>query len=373
MTSYLPESRILEAGSILYSPAARYAATHMQGGRLTQDSIASCQEESAQSKDAASKCIILGARASLPQPNTPSSKDELMILAEAFVKAFSSMDKSVITQHNDYVQLQQLDQTQTQAVLQSTTNAINQEEAANTLSAQISDYQQKMASNETILGWTMFGLGIALMLGTFISGFFDFGASDAALPEEAELLDMGATAMEEAGDSADSAVDDLSSNIDDADLAGSTEDSSTMSESESSIDEVDTTAENNEQTAARDLNKSSETASSTALRWLKGWGKVLLKMTIGAGFASPMLVKGIVNIKYLAPQLQQLSDSQSNVGQALDALQVNNMYFQFLQQLVQREGSVMQDETNNASEVIDTFSSVTSAYRGISYGLANAV
>src|SRR5689334_9163102 len=66
----------------------------------------------------------------LPAPKSIMPENDLMILARAFCKAYSSMSQSVTTQVRDYTKLQQLDETEAKAVLESTTNAINKENAA---------------------------------------------------------------------------------------------------------------------------------------------------------------------------------------------------------------------------------------------------
>ena len=95
-------------------------------------------------------------------------------------------------------------------------------------------------------------------------------------------------------------------------------------------------------------------------------------MGVAAAFSSPMLVSSISNFA-LNPKLQALADAQAAVGGALNKETRCNMYLQFLQQMVQREGGLLTEEAKDASEVIDSYASVTSAVRGISYGLANAV
>jgi hypothetical protein len=368
MTNYLPESRSFGVGSIHYAPTSTTAESHRSRERLLVDSIEYGQQQDAQTQKDILASATVGIRASLPPPKDPSSPDELALLTEAFCAAFSAIDKGMVTQTQDYVQLQQLNQTQTQAVLQSTTNAINAQQQAENLAEQISDYQAHMAKAESIFGWVMFGVGIALMAATIASGFFDFGASDAALPAEMEML--GDVEMDTFADSSGE-LEEISPNESVETSETETEPENATSESESNTASQRTTQEQTEQTTENTQNKANRENSKSARKWSLRIGKVLLKMTIAAGFGSPMLMTGIVDLK-VSKQLNQLDQDQISVGTSMETLELNKMYFQFLQQLCQREGGAMQEESSDASEVIDTYSSITSTWRQVSYGLANA-
>jgi hypothetical protein len=377
MTSYLPEGRPLDSGKVLYPSFAYIVTARQERHKFSQDSIESHQQEGTQSNEDVTD-VMIGPRILLSAPSSNAlPSNELARVAEAFGEAFSAMHQSLITQINDYAQLQQLDQTHSQAVLQSTTNAMDREQAAVKLASQISDYQASMADKEDTFSKAMLIIGIVVMAATFISGFVDFGASDMALPLEAEAFGLGDVELEDMAGNALGKIEPPSGDgvpgegvpNEEGVPDGMQAPENPMPETPS---EMDTSAQNTEQTGARNLAKSTEQGAISAQRIAKGIGKILLKMALGAGFASPMLVQGIIKLK-VADQLRQLANTQVNVGSALETLQLNNSYFHFLQQLIQRTGSAIQEESNEASEVIDTYASITSAYRGIAYGLADAV
>lgn len=388
MTDYLQESRMTEGGKVVYSQTSYASATTTPGNRRTQDSI-EYKKDAAQTNIV--KMAIVGSRVSLPDPKSVSPND-LDMMTAAFIKAYSQMQSGLSTEIDDYTAMQSLDLTQSQCVLASTTNALKQQQAAAELSAQIADYQKTMAASENTLNWVMTGIGIGLMVITVVSGFLDFGASDAALPAEASLLT-------EADATGDVALDTLSTGEDGvgADTAESTEStteeevsSEASTQESSSSTQANAAEQNTQKTVTRDLAESSKEVSKSAKEVTKitlwngktielpigrvpvGFGKVLLKVTVSAGFGSPMLMKGIVNY-HVADQLHSLSVSQSQVGQAMGVMQQNNMFFHFVQQLLQREGGILQEEASDASEVVDTEAGIVSSYRDISYGLANAV
>lgn len=362
MTNYLPNTSSFDVGNVLYSPTSGTTApnTKKEGGLPPIDTIASAQQT------AAKQGAQLAARPSLPISNPQLPSNEMMIIAAAFCKAYTSMNNSIITQTKDYAQLQQLDQTQTQAVLQSTTNAINKQEAAEKQAAQIESYEKQAAKVNEILGWTMFAVGIALMIGTFAAGILTGGAADAALPEEAELLGADIEMVEMTSDAGDEAAD--AGEAGEADAADGSADAPAQDASSNTSESTSESQDAQQMNRDLDSNNAQNEKSSSSF---KTAGKFLFKMGIAAALGSPMLVKGIYGIQ-IAHKLDPLADAQKIVGQALDVVSRNNMYFQFLQQLLQREGGVVTEETNDATEVIDTYSSITSALRGISYGLASA-
>lgn len=378
MTNYLPESRSYEAGTILYSSTAHFAPSEVQAAvKLPVDSIE--YGEYAATAQANENASSFSDRAELPPPqDSDMDPDTLSVLAQAFVTAFSAMNKGLVTESGDYTQMQQYDQIESQCVLRSSEEAIKKENAAEKQARQLAAYQKKMANEQKTFGWVMFGVGMALMAATMISGFFDLGASDAALPAEMELLNTGTSEMAEVGSDA-VPLDSMSSTPadDSVDLTETNEEGvprymQATQEMRPPTSEIEDTAETTNKTTTRDLTKVETQTKNSARVWSVRIGKLLLKMGGSAGFASPMLMKGIANMK-VAGQLNQLSETQATVGKALSTQQRNNMYFQFLQQLLQREGGVMQDEVSGASEVIDTYSSIMSAWRGITYGLANSV
>lgn len=372
MSDYLKESR-LEVGNHIYYPTSYTTHSQTQAGRGLLDSLDEIKSQEKEAKGIVKS--VADARPKLPAPAQSGDPGDLMILAEAFVKAFSAMNKGIQEQTSDYVKLQQLDQTQTQAVLDSTRNTMKKEKAAIQLAAEVTAYEKKMQNEQEIFGWVMMGIGAALMVAVFASAFFDGGASLALEPELAEAT------IDVATEEAPSLIDDVemssdgelaSSDLDVSDGVGS---DAEMSES-SETSEMDSGTRTAEKTMTKELNESNSANGKSAAQWArriaKFAGKLGVKAGFSAGFASPMLMKAIVSFK-VSDKLDDVAKAQKLLGGALATLQQNNMYFQFLQQLTQREGGVLQEEVSDASEVVDTFASIASGYRSISYGLANAV
>jgi hypothetical protein len=230
-----------------------------------------------------------------PQGDTDSnsSGDYLAMLAKAFTGAFAAMHKGVITQMQSYSELQKLNQTQTQSVLQSTTNSMNELDALNKKQAELSAFQAQMESSFSTISDVMTGVQIGLLILSVASCFFTGGATLAFLPEVFS------------------------------------------------------------------------TVLSPAVQ-------IALKLGIGALVASPMLMKGIMSF-CVSTKLNDLASTQQLVGSALGGSQTNNLFYRFLQQVTQRDGGVLQEEVSGSNDVVDTFATITNAYRQISFGLADAV
>jgi|GEM_PF-5462114 len=333
MTNYLP-STSYDVGNILYSPTSEsHASQSNRGikGSKSLDTVVSAAQ--IQAKQAAASLV----RPTLPSPAPIVPADQLMIIAAAFCEAYSAMNQSVISGAQDLTKLQELDQTQAEMILKKTTDAINKQEALVKEQADLSAYQASAGKTESICSWTMFAAGIALVIGTAIFGIFTGGAADALIPEEMELMEMGEGADEIGADLSDIEIDDEPSDVD-----GGSHD--------------------------LDGNSISDAQSES---WGKYFSKLGLKLGFSAGLSSPLLVKGVFGLK-IAARLQALSDSQKIVGNALAAVSSNNMYFQFLQQLMQREAGVTNEEVSDASEVIKVFTDLTEGIRGISYNLSQS-
>ena len=382
MSDYLPESRSVEARSTVYAPTSYTTALHSKAGRGLLDTTDRAESQSAQTKRTSLKSSFSGTRVSLVPPQSNSPQNELLILAEAFVAAYTAMNKSIQAQTSDYVELQELDQTQTQSVLQSTRNAINKQKAAVKLAAEVSEYEKKLAKENEIFGWVMMGVGIALAIVCFAAGFVSFGATAVVAPEIIEATELAATAAPEVAEEAAPEAIELSDTADsDMDVEGEGE--GVTNSAEEMSDMMSQTTENVEEntqqvseSVSKDLSSSDAANTKSALKFAarsaKFFGKIGYQVAVAGVFGSPMLMKGIVSLK-VQSKLEDVAAAQKLVGGALDTLQRNTMFFQFLQRLIQREGGVLQEEVSDASEVVDTFASITSAYRGISYGLANAV
>jgi hypothetical protein len=363
MTSYLPESRILDVGKAHYSPTDPDAVIQTQGGKRLVDSIASCQQHRAQVQDEALKNIATSPRASLPAPKVTASPDTLAVAAQAFSGALEAEEHGLITGNLSYTDLQQLTSTQSQCLLQSSTIAIQKQQQAIQLQQQVDSYAASMSSAESTVNWVMFGLGIALMVVTFVAGVFTGGAADAALPEEAELVAGYAADSEEAI----GGYEGIEAEAADNGIGEATESEATTSSS-SSTTEATQSSSSTTQSNTSSVRSTLQNISKACRTRL---GRTLIRTAIGAAIGSPMLMKGIVDVK-LSDQYKQLADAQREVGPAQASMHRNNMVNQFYQQELQREGGIIREEVNDVGEVIETYASITSAIRQIAYGLANA-
>lgn len=342
MTSYLPDTRATEGGRILYSSTSLAKATQSTRAQKGLSSVDSVETASV----AADKKEVLASRPLLPISKSTIPQNDMMQIAAAFCAAYTAMKNSIRTETLDYAGLQELDQTQVQAVLLSTSSAIGKLKVAEKAAAEIEAYQEKLGTFEKWFGTSMFWIGIFLAVTTIAAAVVTGGASLAALPEEAEMFELG-----EMG--ADVAVDTG------ADLAAETADAASTTVADAGTGASDAASEASEAAAG-------EGASSF------NWGSFAVRMGIAGAFSSPMLVAGISNA-ILKPRLEALAEAQKQVGEAMDVETRNNMYMQFLQQLIQRNGGIVTEEAKAASEVIDTYAQVMDSIKGISYGLANAV
>jgi gas vesicle protein len=142
-------------------------------------------------------------------------------------------------------------------------------------------------------------------------------------------------------------------------------------QSNSITNNVSKTLENTSNKAA-DSNVKSISRIARVRQFLQSAGKRVVGAAIGAAFGAPSLLKGLAD-KAIASELNNLSQIQQDMGTAMAKAQENTAYFQFYQQLVQRFGSIVQEETSDASEVIETYADIVNAYRQIPYALANSV
>jgi len=385
MSSYLPDSNSYNVGNVLTSPIQQVEYEHILSKQIsrTQDTIAAAQKQE-------KKQVQVGQRPSLPPSGKSKNPNYLAIVAEAFSKAFDAMSQGTIQQVKSYADLQQLDETMSQSVLLSTKHAIDKEQKQIKLASEVKAYQEKTAKEDKIFGDIMLVLGIVIILATVVSAIFDAGASLAAVPEEAALVggEAGAEAGMEAGadagmEAGDIEMDTFSSSIDEeggetgeVDEGGETDGAQATDSTETTDTQETNQADQTERQTTNELDQSNEENSKSedsfkkkALKWL---GKKALHFTAAFGFAAPMLMRGIQGLK-TAGMLQKTAAAQKEVGAALSTMQQNNAYFQFYQQLLQRASGVVTEETNDASQVTETFGQIANAYQQISYGLANSV
>lgn len=329
MTSYLPGSRLLEVGRTLFAQTNQTVEGYSKTSEASQlvDTIASAEHP-----EKSFKGVEIGGRPALPPPPSwITPQDALKILAEAYSEAFKAVNKGVQTETGAYTNLQQLDQSQAKALLDTTRDSIEKEGAAAKEASELAKFEEEMNTVNSVLGKIFLAVTIIMIILTIGAGVASGGAADAALPEEVELLEGAGEGL----------------------LTGSEETSTAL---ESTLETMEGASEN------------VETESSA----LKTVGKKLLRIGGGAVFGTPLLMKGITGIM-VAKRREQLAVAQEKIGHAISMVQRTSMYFQFLQQALQREGGVLREEISGAAEILGTIGDIENAYKGISYGLASSV
>lgn len=383
MSNYLSDNNSFSVSSVQSTLLPQYSSDQILQKEIsrTQDTIDSAQKREKKQQ------VNVGQRPSLPPAGKSGNTQYLMIVAEAFSKSFQAMSEGTIQQAKSYADLQQLDETMSQSVLQSTKIAIDKEEKEMKMASAVQAYQKKCAKEDKIFGDVMLAIGIVLIVATVVSAIFDAGASLAAVPEEVAAVstEAGGEAAAEAGGEigaqsledvetdtfVDSSMDeDVDPEIDEGEGENTT---SQINEGTDSADTQGTNEANQtERSETDELDQSNKDESKSEDSFKKKVGKKLMHMAVAAGFGAPMLMQGLQGLKTASMQ-EDVATTQKQVGAALATLQENNSYFQFYQQVLQQAGGVVQEETNDSSQVVETFGSIANAYQQISYGLSSAV
>lgn len=332
-------------------------------GKVTQDTVAAARVS------AKAKQVEVGTRPALPQPAGKSQNaNYLALVAEAFSKAYDSMSGALTSQVDEYNQLQQLNQTMAKEVLTSTKDAISSQMKNAKLAAKIAAYQKASAASASKWGEITEIGGFALMAATILSGFFTGGISWAALPEEGAALagEVGADAVGEdmTGEAGVELVDLGGDGIAD-DLDGEV---AAINNDAADVEGVGAGNAELNQTAAQTTTEETSSRFGTAKAIAKGFGRMAVATLLG----SPMLQRSIQSF-HTSKLLDEAAVTEKNAGTAVANMQLINLYAQYYQSQVQRTGGVVQDQTQNASDAIQDFGTVTNAYQRICYGLANAV
>ncbi len=359
MTDFTETYGLEGAGRSYYSRSEHNPVSHAKQARLLKDTI-EYKKEHTVAVNGELKKVLEQNRPSLTPPKPSPEKDFYTYLAAAYAKAFNAERDGVEMENTNYANLQELNLTESQCILQATTNAFNKQEGALKLDAEIQKYNAEMQQKASIINGVLIAFGIVLMVGTAAAGYLTGGAADELLPEEAELLAGGG-----AGDGALADTEELSLGAEVNEQVSAFEDMENIQNAASSS--AETTVSGGTEGAA------SSTAGANTAKWLAEKAfKTLVRMAMAGALGSPMLMKGLVGVQ-LEGQYKELAGLQADVGGALQILNTNNMYQHFTQQMIKQEGSVVQEEITDAGEIIDTFQSVSSAIKQISYGLANAV
>jgi hypothetical protein len=355
MTDYISETNSYSVESVLHSPLTSESVLHTaQTNRRVF-----CIDTLEMAEQTGVNAQICTGRPMLPSSSSKLPADDMMEIEVAMSQAYESMNKSVVAQTVDFAQVQQLDQTQNKMVLDSTINALAAQKAAEAQQLSIQNDSARMADIDKYLNWGLIGVTAVLIIVTIVASVASGGAAAAALPEEVTLVSEEVTATSTAEGVGGGAA---------TGAAGAVE-ASTVEAGEATVAEADGAV--NAETSNALTSTAAEGGKSTT-NWAAKACKIALRVTFAAAMGSPILVKAIFSLQ-LAPRLTDLAAAQTLVGQTMGMETRNTMYFQFLQQLIQRSGGVVSEETKDTSEVIQTYASITNAIRGISYGLANAV
>lgn len=383
MSNYLSESLPIETGNVFFSPLPQVEGKKARRGSAVKilDTIAN---EQAKKRTHLAGGSVSG-RPKLPKAKSKLSGNDLAILAEAYAKALLTMDKDINTQTQDFSQLQQLNQTESKIVLDSCKNALAQEANSAKMAKAVAKAAKQAADDQKVAKWLMIGVMIVVVLASVVGALFTGGASLLAAPEELEVL----ADTEVAADTTEAEVSTTSEGADkisltdeaDEESVGSTDWSTIKSpkgfdeinpydESEKTFSELAKNDEENENSLTRFKQKVQKWAENNprSLRWARRG----CHMGATAGLSMPMLMEGIKDLE-ISNKRKDLSTAQAQVGVAISKWENNQMYFQFLQQLINRKGQVLEEEVRNASQIIDTYSSITQTYRQISLGLADAL
>jgi len=329
----------------------------------TLDTIRTSRQEQEQNKK---RQTTAGERPSLPTPEKSRDPNYLLILAEAFGDAFTAISKGTMEQTKDFAELQQLDETMSQSVLRSTKLAIDKQNAAFKIAENIANLEKKAAHLSKVLNDVFIALGVVLVVVTLFATAMSMGAFSALLPEEMTMMsgEMSADGAMEESESGATEMDEVSTDEE----TGETKFESTKPKSTRFRGLMKTV-----KSIRRMLNKiKPKQTDSMKLKVFKKLISKAYQAGLGAAFGTPTLITGKEKLE-TANKLKKAEAAQKEVGHATAIMQENNIYFQFYQKLVQRNSGVIQEESNGAAQVLETFGDITNSYKQISYGLASAV
>lgn len=361
-SSYTFSTNSPQTSRVAYSELSSLEKQHEQSNSIQRTLDTIDMSKKGEKKE---KVDVSGNRVVLPAPKTPNSANALEILGVAFAKAYTAMSQGTVNQAQSYAQLQQLNQTMSQSVLDMTQINIEKEQKEMKTADEIQKFQTERAAQigtmSKVLMWLGIGIMAIIMIATVVSSVFDFGASDAALPEEIEMTEMLAEGGSDlASDVGGDVASDVSSDVA-SDVASDIAEDTTTDVTEEATQETTTETATN-----------TETEASEGTSKLKSFMMKALKFAFGATMASPMLITGITQLQ-LRDKLLNLKTAQEELGTAMAQMEKTNGTYQFYQQLLSQQSGIINEEAKDASEVVQTFADITNAYKQISYGLAQAV
>lgn len=388
MSNHISENNAINLKGIFTSPAS----DQTENQRILKQQIRQLQDTLDQmEKQGNPQQGTVNSRPNLLPPKKVKDSNYLVILSEAFSKAYTSMAEGTIDQAKEFASLQQLDQTMSNSILRSTILAVDAEKKMFAVSEKLAAYEKSAQKADKILGDVVLALGIVIIVISIASAVWTAGSSLLLLGEDSALLsgEIGGGSMLEGGleggmDTSiemDTFSDESVETGETGELSEGSEDSLDVQtdaiEDQSTEENTENTEESNTNRETNDqLNRSSKENANSKNEFAKkrlNWGAKKLAHTLVAGaFAAPMLIKGIQGLK-TSKMLKNTAAAQEAVGKALAVMQTNNMDFQFYQQLLRQSSSVVDEEAKDASQVVQTFSDITNSINGITSGLANAV
>lgn len=258
-----------------------------------------------------------------PVSDLQEPQDFLKALSDAFSKAFNVLSSVATTQSQEFVNEESMVQSASEIVLQSTKEAMDKQSENITKSAilaeQVKQQNDKFSKINKIMGWIGLGVVIVTVListCSFLSPFV-LGALAGA--------EAGAVAGEAAAEGGAVAV---------------------------------AAANNAQQSVIRVI--------------IKKLLKAIAGSVVAGSLSSPQLVWGIAEQK-IAGKKEGLALLQEQVGEKTGEMERNGIFLQGFQQNLQRDSSVLREETEGASQVISTFGDIQRGFQEINRGLADAV
>lgn len=352
-SSYAPPPSRAQVSAVTLSSDVVLETLRGRSTLSTQDTIAAAA--------AKHKEISIGTP-TLPvaAPRTPDFLDELI---KGFCKIYSAMGHSTNSQTEELAQEQTLNLQLSEAVVDNTASNVEKQQNEITTQQQLqAQAAQDDATNSTINEW-MLGITIALTVVSLGSALID------AIPVAAEEV----TEIEM--DEIPSEVDEGTEVNSDTESVNSTEPTSTESPAETEENVSNKTSERTQNTTSEETSKEvtkGKTAWQKLANALKSkWFQRIAGVTATAAFSSSQVYTGYTKIELSGSQAQ-LAQMQQDMGASMAVLQENNIYFRWSQQQMQRQGSVVQELTDQLSDVVQIASDTINTYRQISYGLASA-
>ena len=361
-------------------------------------------------------------------PSSADSDTALDDLTKAFCAVFTSMSNGMQGQMDQFQETQTLDNTMSTIVVDSANVAIAAQMTVDTLQTAVNDAEAAEAKMQSQLGWMQW-LGLGLTVVAILMSIPTAGASDAALVAD----DLGVETTDMSAGSAGSAAGGISSlsDLEAAADAAETEATQATSSTEQAAEDLapnankagNSAADNGANAAKAGSGKSGAQESETDvlarerahyqkagkwfrdpydyqkytfrnyplerasdnLQWMwngandtraasEAWrSKMVMKLFSFIGTAcatTPGLLDGIAKLGISEAQTK-LAQAQKAAAPYTAMVQENQMNFQFLQQLSQRQTGLIQTSGEQLSDVILLAGSVMKGYQQVQTNLVH--